>query len=46
MARTIGWVDPEAVEVKKNQEQVEKPAPVISEEPKAEEKPKKKTTKK
>lgn len=42
MARTIGWVDP--AEAKKTiKEQADQPAPVVSEEPKAEERPKKTT---
>lgn len=49
--RTVGWVDPAADKEPKKiiEEPVEAPAPVISEEPEAEEKPKKtarKSTKK
>ena len=49
MARTIGWVAPEAEAKKSTTEQAEEPAPAVLEAPHAEEKPKKttkKTTKK
>lgn len=49
MARTIGWVAPEAESKKNTTEQAEEPAPAVLEAPQAEEKPKKttkKTTKK
>lgn len=49
MARTIGWVAPEAESKKNTTEQVLQPAPAVLEAPQAEEKPKKttkKTTKK
>ena len=49
MARTIGWVAPEADAKKSETEQAEEPAPAVLEEPQAQEKPKKtakKTTKK
>ena len=49
MARTIGWVAPEAEAKKSATEQEEEPAPAVLEAPQAEEKPKKttkKTTKK
>ena len=45
MARTIGWVAPEAEAKKSATEQAEEPAPAVFEAPQAEEKPKK-TTKK
>ena len=46
MARTIGWVAPEAKAQIAEKEQAEKPAPAVLEEPEAEEKPKKTATKK
>ena len=49
MARTIGWVAPEAEAKKNATEQALQPAPAVLEAPQAEEKPKKttkKTTKK
>ena len=49
MARTIGWVAPEAEAKKSATEQAEEPAPAVLEAPQAEEKPKntsKKTSKK
>ena len=41
MARTIGWVAPEAEAKKSATEQAEEPAPAVLEEPQAEDKPKK-----
>lgn len=46
MSRIIGWVDPEAKVEQNITEQADAPAPAVLEEPKAEEKPKKTTTKK
>ena len=49
MARTVGWVAPEAESKKNTTEQADEPAPAAVDAPQAEEKPKKttkKTTKK